>query len=125
MGNSLFKLQQICYRRLHSKNNRSQNSAVADNTCYKEGTPMINSIPHEILGEILANVASSSLVDHLNANQTCKLFNEAGQDEFILRHASIDKLPVIQWTPKREVASFLKRCEHAQNPEILYRQGMV
>ncbi|KAI3963618.1 hypothetical protein MKW92_036651 [Papaver armeniacum] len=94
-------------------------------TCYRGGMPMIKSIPHEVLTEILAKVASSSLVDHLNVNQTCKFFHEAAQDDFILRHASLDELPVIQWTSKAEVASFLKRCEHAQNPEVLYRQGMV
>ncbi|KAI3997699.1 hypothetical protein MKX01_040672 [Papaver californicum] len=95
------------------------------NTCYRRDMPMTKSIPHEVLTEILAKVASSSLVDHLNVNQTCKFFHEAGQDDFILRHASIDELPVIQWISKAEVASFLKRCEHAQNPEALYRQGMV
>ncbi|KAI3855706.1 hypothetical protein MKX03_022659 [Papaver bracteatum] len=85
-------------------------------TCYRGCMPMIKSIPHEVLTEILAKLDLISF---------CKFFHEAAQDDFILRHASLDELPVIQWTSKAEVAPFLKRCENAQNPEVLYRQGMT
>ncbi|KAI3991755.1 hypothetical protein MKX01_038153 [Papaver californicum] len=106
---------------------RSDSSAeeAIGKSSYKEGRTMINSIPHEVFTEILAKVASASLIDHFNANQSCKLFHEAGCDNLIFRHASVEELPIIQWCPKSEVSSFLKQCEEAKNPEVLFRQGMV
>ncbi|KAI3940620.1 hypothetical protein MKW92_047110, partial [Papaver armeniacum] len=55
---------------------------------------------------------------------SCKLFREAGCDNLIFEHASAEQPPIIQWYPKPEVSTFLKQCEEAQNPEVLYRQGM-
>ncbi|KAI3851855.1 hypothetical protein MKW98_025294 [Papaver atlanticum] len=105
-------------RLLHAYANSKTN-----NNSSEEAT--INSIPREVFTEILAKVASASLVDHFNANQSCKLFREAGCDKLIFQHASVEELPIIQWCPKPEVSSFLKQCEEAQNPEVLYRQGML
>ncbi|XP_026411145.1 uncharacterized protein LOC113306420 [Papaver somniferum] len=85
----------------------------------------IKSVPREVFTEILAKVASASLADHFNANQSCKLFHEAGCDNLIFQHASVEELPITQWYPKPEVSTFLKQCEEAQNPEVLYRQEDV
>ncbi|MCL7048696.1 hypothetical protein MKW94_012283 [Papaver nudicaule] len=106
--------------------NSSAKAIISDTSNNREGTTMINSIPHEVVTEILAKVASASLVDHFNANKSCKLFHEAGCDNFILRHASVQELPIIQWCPNKSKVSstFLKQCEESQNPEVLYRKGM-
>ncbi|KAI3897358.1 hypothetical protein MKX03_021953 [Papaver bracteatum] len=60
----------------------------------------INSIPRELFTETLAKVASASLVDHFNANQRYGISNP-------------------------EVSTFLKQCEEAQNPEVLYRKVLL
>ncbi|XP_026416257.1 F-box protein At1g67340-like [Papaver somniferum] len=111
-------MSSLLSRLLHAYTNSKTNSNSS------EEAP-INSIPREVFTEILAKVASASLVDHFNANQSCKLFHEAGSDNLIFQHASVEQLPIIQWYPKPEVATFLKQCEEAQNPEVLYRKGMV
>ncbi|KAI3907020.1 hypothetical protein MKW92_008600 [Papaver armeniacum] len=111
-------ISSLLSRLLHAYANSKTNSNSS------EEAP-INSIPREVFTEILAKVASASLVDHFNANQSCKLFREAGSDNLIFQHASVEQLPIIQWYMKPEVSSFLKQCEEAQNPEVLYRQGML
>ncbi|OVA19876.1 hypothetical protein BVC80_233g27 [Macleaya cordata] len=88
---------------------------------------IMNKIPQDVVvTKILARVASSSLLDLLNANQTCKFFRDAGKDNWVFQHVSMDALQVVQWKNSSDhVSSFLKRCEEAQNPEALYRLGMV
>ncbi|KAI3874104.1 hypothetical protein MKX03_029780 [Papaver bracteatum] len=108
-------MSSLLSRLLHAYGNSKSNSSEE---------AAINSIPREVFTEILAKVASASLVDHFNANQSCKLFREAGSDNLMFQHASVEQLPIIQWFPKPEVSTFLKQCTIAQNPEVLYRQGM-
>lgn len=51
---------------------------------------------------------------------------EATQDDSIFQHISINKFPIIHWIPLSDDArSFLTHCFHKQNPESLFRQGMV
>ncbi|KAK9181592.1 hypothetical protein WN944_024730 [Citrus x changshan-huyou] len=85
-------------------------------------TRSIFSLPDELLSEILARVGACSLDDLLNAGLSCKLFNEIAFDKYVLRQASIEKIPAMPW---HKNYSFLEKCRDSGNPEALYKQGVV
>ncbi|XP_052290359.1 putative F-box protein At1g67623 [Citrus sinensis] len=85
-------------------------------------TRSIFSLPDELLSEILARVGACSLDDLLNAGLSCKLFNEITFDKYVLRQASIEKIPAMPW---HKNYSFLEKCRDSGNPEALYKQGVV
>ncbi|KAJ9176225.1 hypothetical protein P3X46_011563 [Hevea brasiliensis] len=82
-------------------------------------------VPKEILTEILARVASSSVTDLINAKACCKEFREAASEDYVFEHATIDSFPVIPWKINHGASSFLERCKKSGNPEALFRQGMI
>ncbi|XP_057969606.1 putative F-box protein At1g67623 [Malania oleifera] len=85
----------------------------------------IKSLPEEMLTEVLARVASSSLTDLCNAKLSCRDFLGAADDNYIFEHASMEKFPVAPWPVSEEASSFLRRCKECGNAEALYREGMV
>ncbi|CAK9181536.1 unnamed protein product [Ilex paraguariensis] len=87
--------------------------------------PSIDSIPKELVSEVLARVAAFSSTDFLSARLSCKVFNEVGEDNYVFHHVSLDKFPVIPWRASEEASSFLNKCRESGNPEALYRQGVV
>lgn len=91
-------------------------------TNLKKKRNTLESIPGELLMEIVGRVASDSCQDLLNTKLSCKTLNEIGDDESIFRRVSLDKFPVI--TPPKSMASFLHRCYKAGNSEAIYRLGI-
>jgi len=88
--------------------------------------PGINSLPPELLVDVLARVASSSFTDLFNSKFCCREFRGATEDEYILEQVSIMEFPVIhQWLKSEKVSRFLNQCMESGNSEALYRQGMV
>ncbi|XP_057948364.1 putative F-box protein At1g67623 [Malania oleifera] len=85
----------------------------------------IKFLPQELLTEVLARVASNSLTDLCNAKLCCKEFLRAAEDDYIFKHASMEKFPVAPWPVSCEASSFLRRCKESGNAEALYREGMV
>ncbi|KAJ9563995.1 hypothetical protein OSB04_009155 [Centaurea solstitialis] len=74
-----------------------------------------DSLPKDLLVNVLAKVASSSFTDLFNA----KLWDylEAAEDEYIFQHVSIEKFPIVDWVPPPvEKLSFLARCFCNGNP---------
>ncbi|KAG8643951.1 putative F-box protein At1g67623 [Manihot esculenta] len=82
-------------------------------------------VPKELLTEILAQVASSSVTDFVNARACCKEFLEAASEDYVFEHVTMDSFPVILWKINHGVSSFLERCKKSGNPEALFRQGMI
>ncbi|OAY34371.1 putative F-box protein At1g67623 [Manihot esculenta] len=82
-------------------------------------------VPKELLTEILARVASSSITDLVNAKACCKGFLEAASEDYVFEHVTIDSFPVLPWKISYGVSSFLERCKKSGNPEALFRQGMI
>ncbi|GAB4829321.1 hypothetical protein Ancab_018991 [Ancistrocladus abbreviatus] len=87
----------------------------------------INSLPTDVIVEVLARVASSSLTDLFNARLCCKEFLEATEEDYIYENVLIsrERFPVIPWHVDEKEISFLRHCMESGNPEALYRQGMV
>ncbi|KAK4425357.1 hypothetical protein Salat_1729700 [Sesamum alatum] len=86
----------------------------------------IENIPRELLVEILSRIAENSFTDIHNAKLSCKDFHEAAEDTYVYRHMSLDSFPVVAWNPLSEKQqTFLTKCKECQNPEIMYRQGVL
>ncbi|KAG9129156.1 hypothetical protein Leryth_006455 [Lithospermum erythrorhizon] len=85
-------------------------------------------IPNELLTTIFARVASSSIGDLYNAKLSCKTLMSICDDSYVLKHASLEKFPVISWEQESKkifIMSFLELCQKSGNPEALYRKGVV
>ncbi|KAL4398523.1 hypothetical protein AHAS_Ahas01G0300400 [Arachis hypogaea] len=84
----------------------------------------IKSLPKELLVEIVASVASHSIIDLHNVKKSCKDFLEAAEDNYVYRRVSLDKFSFIPRFSNDKELSFLKRCKENQNTESLYREGL-
>lgn len=84
----------------------------------------IESLPHELLTEVLAQVASASLADLSNFKLSCRNFLQAANDDYVYQHASIEKFHIPWPVSNRAAYLFLKRCKKSGNPEALFRLGM-
>ncbi|KZV51903.1 F-box family protein [Dorcoceras hygrometricum] len=86
----------------------------------------IETLPHELVGEVLARVAASSVTDIINAKLSCKTFKEIGEDSHVYHHMSLDKLFTDSWTPlRKEQQVFLNKCWKSENPDLLYRKAIL
>ncbi|KAI9115196.1 hypothetical protein K1719_013515 [Acacia pycnantha] len=87
----------------------------------------IFSLPQELVLEILALVASSSFFDLFHAK--LRAFNVIAESDkgYIYKQVSLEKLPVDSWSHSNieQVNSFLRNCTENENPQALYRQGLV
>lgn len=84
----------------------------------------IESLPYALLTEVIAQVASTSLVDLSYLKLSCKYFLQAASDDYVFEHASLEKFYVVWPMTNRYANLFLMRCKKSGNPEALYRQGM-
>ncbi|KAK6236856.1 hypothetical protein SCA6_012193 [Theobroma cacao] len=89
----------------------------------KKKSTNINSLPREMLAEILRHAASNSIVDFRNVKLSCKAFLEASNDNHIFENVSMENISLVPWYKKEKI--FLKRCKDAKNAEALYRTGML
>ncbi|KAL5827012.1 hypothetical protein ACOSQ3_018857 [Xanthoceras sorbifolium] len=69
-------------------------------------------LPKDLLTQVLARVASSSVSDLFNLELSCKDLLLLGQDDCVFEHASMEKFSI-------------SPCKESGNPEALYRQGML
>ncbi|KAL9158981.1 hypothetical protein ABFS82_08G104900 [Erythranthe guttata] len=58
----------------------------------KAVSSMFDSIPHELVSEVLSRVVSSSIKDIFNAKLSCKMLNEIAEDMYVYQHVSLDEL---------------------------------
>ncbi|EYU26998.1 hypothetical protein MIMGU_mgv1a013775mg [Erythranthe guttata] len=92
----------------------------------KAVSSMFDSIPHELVSEVLSRVASSSIKDIFNAKLSCKMLNEIAKDMYVYQRVSLDEVPIIPWKPiSQEQETFLNTCLQSENPESLYRQAVL
>ncbi|XP_057432113.1 putative F-box protein At1g67623 [Lotus japonicus] len=87
-------------------------------------TSTIKILLRDLLVEVVAKVASHSLIDLQNIKRCCKGFLDASEDSYVWQRVSLDTFLLIQWLPNDEVSSFLKRCRKCGNIESLYREGL-
>ncbi|XP_073130139.1 F-box protein At2g35280-like [Henckelia pumila] len=86
----------------------------------------IETLPNELVSEVLGRVAASSIIDIINAKLSCKTFKEIGEDSHVYHHMSLNKKFIDSWTPlSQEQQVFLNKCWNSENPELFYRQAML
>ncbi|XP_043714682.1 putative F-box protein At1g67623 [Telopea speciosissima] len=91
----------------------------------KQLLPSIETLPNELLTEVVARVGSSAVTGLFNLKQTCKQLYRAGLDTEVLRRVSLEKLLEIPWRVSLGYHSFIRQCEENGNPKALFKQGMV
>ncbi|MED6127807.1 hypothetical protein PIB30_091656 [Stylosanthes scabra] len=111
-------MRNIISKNMLKKKNRSSPSSTITT---------IQSLPKDLLVEIVLSVASHSSDDLFNVKKNCKELLDVGKNNYVYRRISLDKFPFIPWrrSPTTEKLSlFLKRCKENQNTESLYREGL-
>ncbi|GAB2220420.1 hypothetical protein Droror1_Dr00008070 [Drosera rotundifolia] len=117
--------------RQKTSHKRSCSTKARQPTSHKHscnGPSPIELLPSHLAVQILARVASSSLMDLYNSKLCCKELRQVTEDDYVYEHASIplEKFPVIPWSEEDDkVKSFLRRCMECGNTEALYREGMA
>ncbi|KAI3470907.1 hypothetical protein Pfo_027570 [Paulownia fortunei] len=54
------------------------------------------------------------------------MLKEVAEDSYVYKHVSLDEFPMDPWHHMNETAThFMNRCMASENPEALYRLGMV
>ncbi|XP_043694257.1 putative F-box protein At1g67623 [Telopea speciosissima] len=91
----------------------------------KQLLPSIQTLPKELLTEVVARVGSSAVTDLFNLKQTCKQLYRAGLDTEVLRRVSLENLQAIPWGFSPGYHSFIRQCEENGNPEALFNHGVV
>ncbi|KAH6829193.1 hypothetical protein C2S53_011763 [Perilla frutescens var. hirtella] len=92
----------------------------------KNKVSTLETIPYELVTEILSRVAASSVVDIFNVKLSSKKLKQVAEDGHVYQHACLDKIPIVQWKPLSEKQRiFLKNCRESFNPELLYREALV
>nr|GMC63849.1 putative F-box protein At1g67623 [Ipomoea batatas] len=90
-----------------------------------------NSLPHNLITDILVRVAAHSFKDFINTKLCCRGWNELGEDRYVLKHLSLHEFK--EWkllVPeseeyKRKSSWLVNKCADAGNLEALYRKGLV
>ncbi|KAJ4839403.1 hypothetical protein Tsubulata_016858, partial [Turnera subulata] len=82
-------------------------------------------IPKDVLKKIVAQLASKSFIDFMNAKQTSKEFLEVANDKYVLQHVNVREFEPISWFHNEKAIKFLNSCKECENPEALFKLGMV
>ncbi|KAK9022308.1 hypothetical protein V6N11_002584 [Hibiscus sabdariffa] len=106
----------ICYAHLAA-------SQLGQFMKFEDASETSSSHGEELLSHILMHTASNSITDFVNAQLSCKAFHEASNYNDIYRDVSMKNIGISSWSRSHQL--FQKRCEDADNPEALYRKGMV
>ncbi|XP_023549573.1 F-box protein At2g35280-like [Cucurbita pepo subsp. pepo] len=103
----------------------SQISRTIKMARFSASPPPIESLPNDLLIEVLAKVAACSFTDLVHAKLATKKFLEASSHNYIFQHASLENFHKLLWNNSKEFWSFMEKCNNNGNPETLYRKGML
>ncbi|XP_055827376.1 F-box protein At2g35280-like [Solanum dulcamara] len=105
---------------------RNNNIIIKEKFCSS-----IESLPNELLTEIVARVASFSFKNFINVKLSCKVFNEIANEQYVYQKATLADIPIEpSWQKQEEekinkVTSFMELCRECGNTEALYRKGVM
>ncbi|KAL7140783.1 hypothetical protein ABFS83_08G010000 [Erythranthe nasuta] len=86
----------------------------------KAVSSMFDSIPHELVSEVLSRVASSSIKDIFNAKLSCKMLNEIAEDMYVYQHVSLDELDYFNKTNLESTCMHLLKAVKNGHTDALY-----
>ncbi|XP_058780248.1 putative F-box protein At1g67623 [Vicia villosa] len=85
----------------------------------------IQSLPRDLLLDMLISVTSQSFVDLYSMKLCCRNFLQVEEENYVLQKVSLNQFPLIQWFPNKKELSFLARCKESGNIESLFREGFL
>ncbi|XP_050890045.1 putative F-box protein At1g67623 [Lathyrus oleraceus] len=101
---------------LKKKSNKKQHAPPSSSS--------IQSLPRDLLLDMIINVTSQSFLDLYNMKLCCHDFLKVAEENYVLQKVSLNQFPLIQWFPNKKALSFLKRCKESGNIESLFREGL-
>ncbi|XP_075085187.1 F-box protein At2g35280-like [Nicotiana tabacum] len=91
----------------------------------------IESLPNELLTEVVARVASCSFKSYINIKLSCKVFHEIAKERYVYQNATMADFPIEpSWERNKQekinkLTSFMELCRESGNTEALYRKGVM
>ncbi|GAU31099.1 hypothetical protein TSUD_212060 [Trifolium subterraneum] len=84
----------------------------------------IESLPTDVLREVVGMVASESIVDLHNVKLCSKFVCKLTEEKDMQQRVYFHKYPGIQWYPNEKQYEFVKLCEASVNTEIVYSEEL-
>ncbi|KAH0679352.1 hypothetical protein KY284_020437 [Solanum tuberosum] len=86
----------------------------------------IESLPREILIDIVEGIASYSLKDLMRVKLSSRVLNQVANEPSVYQKVILLNIPVFIWpcSVVRRYTSFLEMCRASENLEALYRKGV-
>ncbi|GAB4848096.1 hypothetical protein Ancab_002760 [Ancistrocladus abbreviatus] len=84
------------------------------------------SLPNDMVAEVLARVAASSITDLCSCKLSCNSLRQIAKDKDVLQRVSLEKVfSVFSWHRRKDAEKFLIECQNSDNPEALFHAGVV
>ncbi|XP_058777039.1 F-box protein At2g35280-like [Vicia villosa] len=98
-----------------------------ENSEHVSSSSTMQSLPRELLLDLIAIIGSQSFIDLHKMKVCCKDFLEVAQESYVLQKISLENFPFIEWTrtPNENALLFFKQCVESENSESLYRDGLL
>ncbi|CAA7043297.1 unnamed protein product [Microthlaspi erraticum] len=106
----------------------SSSSPSFKKSSHKAATKIsLNSLPNDLLVEISLHVASSSITEIHNLQLVSKSCQRFCNDRYVFHRLSLREIPLFPWHHhnRANFSKFFNRCLKNENPEALYRQGLI
>ncbi|KAM3246852.1 putative F-box protein [Capsicum annuum] len=112
-------------KNMKRRGSKRTNKVIKENFCSS-----IESLPNELLTDIVARVASRSFKNFINVKLSCKVFDELANERYVYQKATLVDFPIAPWEKQTQekiskVNSFMELCRECENTEALYRKGVL
>ncbi|KAH0712433.1 hypothetical protein KY285_007984 [Solanum tuberosum] len=84
----------------------------------------IESLPRELLIDIIERIASYSLKDLMRVKLSSRVLNQVANEPSVYQKVTLVNFPYRRWSIVQEAISFLEMCRASGNLEALYIKGM-
>ncbi|KAK4708703.1 hypothetical protein R3W88_029628 [Solanum pinnatisectum] len=84
----------------------------------------IQSLPTELLIDIVERISSYSLKDLVNVKLSSRVLNQVANEPSIYQKVTLVDFPYRRWSVVKEAISFLEMCRASRNLKALYRKSV-
>uniref|UniRef100_M1DTV0 F-box domain-containing protein n=1 Tax=Solanum tuberosum TaxID=4113 RepID=M1DTV0_SOLTU len=84
----------------------------------------IESLPRELLIDIVERIASYSLKDLMRVKLSSRVLNQVANEPSVYQKVTLVSIPYRRWSIVQQAISFLEMCRALGNLEALYRKGV-
>ncbi|CAH8382751.1 unnamed protein product [Eruca vesicaria subsp. sativa] len=116
---SFYPFKKSNKRRNSSKNKRRNSSK-------NKRRISLDSLPEDLLVEVSSYTGALSLSSVRNLRLVSKTFRKTCDETYVISRLSLHELPLFHWSKNQErFSNFFERCRRHENPEALYRKGLI